>query len=181
MSLDFQARIRRPLPLGGLVAGARRVEADLLGLPDVPAPAMVAGRRREAGRVTDPGRLLSEDDLHSTLVGTGIPDPLVEAVDDENRPLVVIMPTAVGGLVFSPVRRADAVVTGLAMALAAALGDGGRFVDDDLQLAAAAGIGDGDPAAFIAATRLTPRPRTVAEAAVAYLRQFEHLRGWHLI
>lgn len=181
MSLDFQARIRRPLSLGELVAGARRVEADLLGLPDVAAPAMVAGRRRQAGQVTDPGRLLTEDDLRSILVGTGIPDPLVEAVDDEARPLVVIMPTAVGGLVFSPVRRPDAVVTGLAMALAAALAGGGRFVDDDLQLAAAAGLGDEDPAAFIAATRLPPEPRTVAEAAVAYLRQFEHLRSWHLI
>ncbi|WP_086669193.1 hypothetical protein [Lentzea kentuckyensis] len=181
MSLDFQARIRRPLSLADLVAGARRVEADLLGLSDVPAPAMVAGRRREAGRIADPGRLLTEDELHSTLVGTGIPDPLVEAVDDEARPLVVIMPTAVGGLVFSPVRRADAVVAGLSMALAAALGDGSRFVDDDLQLAAAVGVDDEDPAAFIAATRLTLRPSTVAEAAVAYLRQFEHLQGWHLI
>jgi hypothetical protein len=181
VSLDFRARIPQPLSLADLVAGARRVQADLLGLPDVPAPVLVAGRRREGGRVVDPGLLLGEDDLRSTLVGPGIPDPLVEAVDDESGPLVVIMPTATGGLVFSPARRPDAVVTGLALALAAALDRGGRFVDDDLQLAAAAGIDTEDPAAFVAATRLPHRPATVAEAADAYLRQFEHLRGWHLI
>ncbi|NUT49516.1 MAG: hypothetical protein HOV94_19745 [Saccharothrix sp.] len=181
MSLDFQARVRRPVSLGDLVAGARRIEADLLGLPDVPPLAVVAGRRREAGRVVDPGRPLGEAELRATLVGPGLPDPLAEAVDDEADPLVVIMPTAVGGLVFSPARRADAVVAGLALALAAALDHGGRFVDDDLQLAAAAGIDGEDPGAFIAATRLTSRAATLAEATIAYLSQFEHLRGWHLI
>ena len=45
MSLDFQARIPRPLPLGDLMAGARRVEADLLGLAEVPTPALVAEKR----------------------------------------------------------------------------------------------------------------------------------------
>ena len=183
MSLEFQARIRRPLPLGDLVAGARGVEADLLGLTDVPAPVLVAGRRRDAGRVVDAGRPLGEDDLRSILVGPGVPDPLVEAVDDEAGPLVVVMPTAAGGggLVFSPVRRPGAVVTALALALAAAIEGGGRFVDDDLQLAVAAGIDGDDPAAFVAATRLPPRSGTVADAVGAYLRQFEHLAGWHLI
>lgn len=185
MSLDFQARIRRPLRLADLVAGARRVEADLLGLADVPAPVLRAGRRYEWGRLVDPGRPLGDDDLRSILVGPGVPDPLVEAVDNvdaEAASLVAIMPTAAGGggLVFSPARRPEAVVTGLALALAAAIDGGGRFVDDDLQLAVAAGVDDGDPRGFVAATRLSPRSTTVAEAAVAYLRQFAHLAGWHL-
>jgi len=37
--LDFQARIARPLRLSDLVAGAARVEAELLGLAEVPAGA----------------------------------------------------------------------------------------------------------------------------------------------
>ncbi|MFG1608057.1 hypothetical protein [Actinoplanes sp. NPDC049265] len=181
MSLDFQARIRRPLPLSDLVTGARRVEADLLGLAEVPAPALVAGRRREWGRVVDPGRPLDQAGLRSTLVGPGVPDPLVEAVGAAAEPLVVILPTAAGGggLVFSPARRAAAVVTGLALALAAAIAGGGRFVDDDLQLVATTG-GDGDPESFIAATRLPTRDGGVAEAARVYLGQFEHVAGWHL-
>ncbi|WP_026423764.1 hypothetical protein [Actinokineospora inagensis] len=182
MSLDFQARIRRPLPLAELVVGARRVAADLLGLADVPALALVAGRRRDRGQVVDPGRRLGEDDLGSTLIGPGVPDPLVEVVDEAGT-VVVLMPTVAGGggLVFSPVRRPDAVLTALTMALAAAIARDGRFVDDDLQLAVAVGVEDEDPAALIAATRLGPRSGTLAEATDTYLRQFEHLAGWHLI
>ncbi|MGW1991322.1 hypothetical protein [Embleya sp. NPDC001921] len=96
------------------------------------------------------------------------------------------MPTKAGGggLVLMPVgRRPDAVVTALALALApaAAIDGVGRFVDAELQLAVAAGIDDGDPMAFIAATRLPPRTATVAEAKGTYLRRFRHLEDWHLI
>ena len=142
----------------------------------------MAGCRRESGRVVDAGRTLDEDGLRSILVGHGVTDPRAEVVDHAG-PLVVIMPTAArgGGLVFFPVRRPDAVLTGLALALAAAIEGSGRFVDDDLRLAAAVGIDDEDPAAFVAATRLPPRSGTVAEAVGAYLRQFSHLEGWHLI
>lgn len=110
------------------MAVARRVEADLLGPGDVPTPALVAGRRREWGRVVDPGRLLGEEDLRSVLVGPGIPDPDVEVVDDAADPLVVIVPTTPGGggLVFMPARRPVPVMTALALALAA-IGGGGRF------------------------------------------------------
>lgn len=183
MSLDFQALIRRPLPLAQLDAGGRALEAELLGLGEVPAARWMAGRRREYGRVVDPGRPLNRDDLRSTLVGPGVPDALLEAVDDDGGALVVVVPTAAGGggIVFMPARRPDAVVTGLALALAAATEGGGRFVDDDLQLAIAAGLDGEDPAAFVAVTRLPPRSGTVAEAVGAYLGQFEHLKGWHLI
>jgi hypothetical protein len=183
VSLDFQASISRPLRLSDLVAGATRVEAELLGLADVPPPRLVIGRTWEWGRVADPGRPVGPDDLEATLVGPGIPDAGVAVIDDDGDGLVVIMPTAAGGggLVLSPVRRPGPVVTGLALALAAALDGGGRFVDDDLQLAVAAGVEDEDPAAFIAATRLPPQNATLAEATAGYLGQFEHLAGWHLI
>lgn len=183
MSLDFQARMLRPLRLRDLVASSRRVATDLLGLADLAAPALVAGRRRDRGQVVDPGRLLTEDELTSTWIGPGLPDPLVEVVDAEAAPLVVIMPTAAGGggLVFSPVRRPPAVVTALTFALAAAIDSGGPFVDDDLQLAAASGLDVADPSAFIAATRLSARSGGFSEAATTYLRQFPHLEGWHLI
>jgi hypothetical protein len=180
VSLGFQARIPRPLRLSDLVAGATRIEAELLGLAEVPAPRLVAGRTRDRGRVADPGRPVGPDDLQATLVGPGVPDPGVEVIDDDGDGLVVIMPTAAGGggLVLTPARKPDAVVTGLALALAAAIDGGGRFVDDDLQLAVASGIEDEDPAAFIEATRLPPQAGTVAEATASYLRQFEHLAGW---
>lgn len=174
--------MRHPLPLDEFVAATRRVAAELLGLAEVPAPALVAGRRREQGRVVSPGRPLSADDLRSTSLGPGVPDPLVEAVDDAGGALVVIIPTAAGGggLIFSPVRTPHAVVTGLAMALAAAIEGGGRVVDDDLRLLAAAGTSDDDPSAFVAATGLAPQPGSMADAVHAYLDQFDHVRDWHL-
>ena len=67
------------------------------------------------------------------------------------------------------------------MALAAAIEGGGRFVDDDLQLAHSVGIDNGDPASFIEATRRCEGSDTVAEAVAAYLEQFPNLRDWHLI
>ena len=234
MSIDFVTdEIRRPLPLGELVASARRIEADLLGLAEVPALRPVAGERpdppghprrllwtgclclllggpigllglallraRGRGRGVAPGRPLDEDDLRSTVVGSGAPGPSVEVVDEAGR-LVFILPMAArtqpwirnwnwlassahprpgGQLVFiAASSRPDAVVAALALALAAAIDGGGRFADDcQLRLAVAAGIDDENPAAFIAATRLPPRSGTVAEAAHAYLRQFEHLKG----
>jgi hypothetical protein len=183
VSLDFGAPIRQPVTLAELVTGAARVQAELLGLPAVPPLGLVAGRRRDWGQIADPGRLLGDDELRTLRIGPGVPDPGAEVVGPDGGRLVTLLQTPPGGsgLLLVPLRRAYPVHTALSLALAAAIAGGVELVDNDLQLAHAAGVDDGDPAVFLAATRLEPRAGTVDEAVAAYLGRFEHLSGWSLI
>jgi hypothetical protein len=96
VSPDFGARVRRALPLAELIAGTRRVQAELLGLPTVPPLTMVAGRSRDHGRIADPGLPLGDEQLRTILIGPGIPGPGAEVVDPGGGRLVTILSTPRG-------------------------------------------------------------------------------------
>ena len=79
--------------------------------------------------------------------------------------------------VFSPYRTCVGVVAATSLALAAARGSGGEFVDIEVGLLEEQPVSD--PAEFIAMTRLARSGRDGFEARCeAYLRQFANLRGW---
>lgn len=170
-----------PVTLADLVERAASIEAELLGLAEVPPLDLVAGRRRQSGQVVTPGIPLSGEVLATTWLGPGAPDLLVEVDDAGRESLVVLVVSDVPSdwrLVCVPDRSARGIVAAFGLALAAAYEGRGRLVDNDLRLAEAADVPDGDPAAFVAATRLVSGAASVQEACVAYLRQFPHLGGW---
>lgn len=174
--MSIYAEMSLPVTLADLQARATGAQAELLGLTDVPKLVLFRDRQRAQGTIVAAGTELGPAELASTWLGPGAPDPEVDA-DDETGQHLVILGTPAGRLSCLPVRNARAVLAAYALAVAAAAGGRGRLVDYELGLAEAAGVTDGDPAAFVAATRLEPQERSLQEACYAWFRQFPHLEG----
>lgn len=176
MSLSIYAEMSLPVTLAYLQARATGVQAELLGLSDGPRFVFFRDRKRAQGDIVDVGTELSPAELATKWLGPGAPDPEVDA-DDETGQHLVILGMPVDRLSCLPVPNARGVLAAYALALAAAVGGRGHLVDYELGLAEAVGVTDGDPAAFVAATRLEPEERPLQEACYAWFRQFPHLEG----
>jgi hypothetical protein len=182
VALDFEALMPGPMPLADLVAGTRRVMAELVGLDEVPAPRLLADRRYLQGQPITPGWEIGPDQLANMWLGPRVPNPQIDVVDADGRHMVRLLPTEAGGggLVCSPRRSPVPLMYGMGFALAAALAGGGRYIDNDLQLTWEKGITDDNGPAFVAATKLPRREAAFENACREYLRQFDRLAEWDL-
>jgi hypothetical protein len=178
VSIDFYAQVTTPVGVADLLTTAGSVMAELIGLDDPDALAVVVGRVRLAGRLVGGGEVLTDRRLAAERIGPGEPNrslDIVDAAGEELAALLVSETSADCLLVVSPRPTARGIVTGLTVALAAALMGEGRVDDNDLRLV------DGyetDVAGFVAATRLPRSDRPVPAAALAFLRQFPRTRDW---
>jgi hypothetical protein len=178
VSVDFYAQMTRPVGVADLLATAGSVMAELIGLDDPDALAVVVGRVRLAGRLVGGGEVLTDRRLAAEQIGPGAPNrplDIVDAAGEELAATLVSETSADCVLVVSPRPTARAIVTGLSVALAAALLGEGRVDDNDLLLVEGYQT---DVAGFVAATRLPRSNQPVAAAALAFLRQFPRTRDW---
>ena len=154
MSVDFYAQVTTPVGVADLLTTAGSVMAELIGLDDPDALAVVVGRVRLAGRLVGGGEVLTDRRLAAERIGPGAPNRSLDVVDAAGEELAAMLVSETSAdclLVVSPRPTARAIVTGLSVALAAALLGEGRVDDNDLRLV------DGyetDVAGFVAATRL---------------------------
>jgi hypothetical protein len=169
MSLDFAAVIVRAFDLARFPSSVRTVLGELVGVEPPPGLRIRAGARmvRDGHRARRPmfigpghRRLtfaLADDRFDDTVIGFAVVFP------DDWR------------LVVSPRRDGRSIVTGLGVALAAAMDGDGTLIDDDLRLIRPP---EPDPHRFLASTRADSPSASFDAACLAYLRRFDHLDSW---
>jgi|GEM_PF-6331637 len=176
MSVDFNALVLKPITMLNVLRTAESVLAELVGVADPPAIRAVIGRRWQLGRTDDDGTEMTTEQLATVVIGLGRTDPGIELIDESGADLagLVVSTTSTDCiLVVSPRRDARGIVSGLAIAMAAALLGDGRVIDNDLRLVE----DEADIASIVASTRLPPHDQPIADACASYLRQFPQLEG----
>ena len=105
MSVDFYAQVTTPVGVADLLTTAGSVMAELLGLDDPDALAVVVGRVRLAGRLVGGGEVLTDRRLAAERIGPGAPNrsfDLVDAAGEELAAMLVSETSADCVLVVSP-------------------------------------------------------------------------------
>lgn len=193
MSVDVVAELPAPVSLAAVLERAGDALRALLGVDsELPELAVIDGWRVENHSRVSSGRLLSGEDLTSTMIGERIlPDEgeiagsvtfEVDLVGGKDRAYVMVIDwTGVQGAeprieaVVSPTRACVGVVLATAVALGAASASGGEFVDMEIMML------DGvawDPGRFVELARLTDGAGDFEARCEQFMRQFPSLNGW---
>jgi hypothetical protein len=193
VSVDLAAELPARVSLAAVLERARDVLRALLGLhSEPPELAVIDGWRVENHSRVSSGRLLSPQELASTMIGERIPlvdgktagsvTFEVDLVGGKDRAYVMVIDLAgVQGMepcieaVVSPTRTCVGVVLATAIALGAASASGGEFVDVEIVML------DGvawDPARFIELARLADGAGDFEARCEQFMRQFPGLNGW---
>lgn len=193
MSVDLAAELPARVSLAAVLERARDVLRALLSLDsDPPELAIIDGWRADNNPRVSAGRVLSAQDLASTMIGERIPSNDGEVagsvtfevglVGGEDRANVTVMDFAgVQGIepgidaFVSPTRTCVGVVLATAIALGAASASGGKFIDMNIVMLDEISW---DPARFIELARLTDGGGDFEARCEQFMRQFPRLNGW---